>query len=83
MTYHHALRRLNMSSLYDRREALTRRFGENLLKSPQHRDLLPPTVGELHGRNTRHGNRLQIPVCRHRRYKKSTIPYVVQLLNST
>ena len=82
-TYEDALARLNCSSLEDRREMLTLRFGKSLLRSQFHRDLLPPTVGRIHGRNTRHHQRLQPVRCTKEFYKKSTIPYVVSLLNQT
>ena len=82
VTYRHALEVLGIQSLYDRREALTRRFGESLLQSPDHRDFLPPTLEEVHGRQTRNRSKLQNIRCRFERYRKSTIPYIVRMLNS-
>ena len=80
-SYGQALTRLGCSTLEERREMLTRRFGKSLLRSPQHRDLLPPTVGQIHGRNTRHRERLQPIQCTRQFYKQSTIPYIVSMLN--
>ena len=79
--YRTALEALSMQSLHDRRERLTLRFARSLLKSPEHRHLLPRTLREVHGRATRHGN-LLVPVrCRLERYRRSAIPYMVKLLN--
>ena len=80
-SYAAALARLGCTTLQERRVMLTLRFGQSLLMSPFHRDLLPPTVGQIHGRNTRHRGRLQPVHCTKEFYKKSTIPYIVSLLN--
>ena len=79
--YEAALAQLNLSSLRERREQLTLRLGMSILRSPQHRGLLPPTLGEVHGRNTRHHQRLQPVRCRTEKRKKSSVPYVVTLIN--
>ena len=78
--YTNALRVLGCSTLEGRREQLTLRFGRNLLRSPTHRDMLPPTMRDVHGRNTRHHNRLREVRCRTERYRRSTIPYLVRKL---
>ena len=80
-SYDNALGRLNMTSLYERRETLTLRFGRSLLRSPVHRHLLPPTNGEVHGRRTRDQGRLRSVQARTERYRSSTIPYIVNLIN--
>ena len=80
-SYDNALGRLSMSSLYDRREMLTLRFGRSLLRSPVHRHLLPPTNGEVHGRRTRNQGLLRTVPARTERYRSSTIPYLVNLIN--
>ena len=80
-SYDDALARLECSALQERRKTLSLRFGKSLLRSPFHRDLLPPTVGQVHGRNTRHRHRLQPIRCTKEFYQKSTIPYIVSLLN--
>ena len=79
--YREALERLNIASLFDRREQLCLRFGRSILRSPQHRDLLPPAMHQVHGRNTRHRNRLQPVRARTSRYKKTFVPYIVKRLN--
>ena len=81
VSYADALQRLNLSTLFDRREMLTLRFGRSLLRSPHHRGLLPPTLGQLHGRRTRNSHKLRNVRCRTERYRQSTVPYIVRLLN--
>ena len=79
--YPEALQRLNIASLYDRREQLCLRFGKSILRSPKHRDLLPPAMHQVHGRNTRRRNRLRPVLARTSRYEKTFIPYIVKRLN--
>ena len=81
LTYENALQTLQACTLRERRESLTMRFGRSLLNSPQHRGLLPPTLGQVHGRNTRNRNNLPVIQCNTERYRCSTIPYIVRLLN--
>ena len=80
--YPTALQRLGIQSLSDRRKDLTLRFARGLLRSPDHRDLLPRTMREVHGRETRHGHRLRVPLGQ-ARYQKSAVPYMVRLLNES
>ena len=79
--YVRALQRLQMSSLRERREALTLRLGRQMLRSPDHRGLLPPLNVQRHGRNLRNNHLLQGVRCRTARYANTFIPYVVKLLN--
>ena len=79
--YEDALEVLHLSTLRDRRQMLTLRLGRSILKSPDHRSLLPPSMAEVHGRATRHGNRLQVPARTTARYGNTFVPYVVNLLN--
>ena len=80
-TYAEALAQLNQQSLFDRRQMLTLRLGRSMLRSQRHRDLLPPTGRQVHGRITRHGGNLRPPARRSARYEKTFVPYVVKLLN--
>ena len=83
INYETALTTLNTTTLFNRRENLLLKFGRNILRSEKHRHLLPPFLYDLHGRNTRGGTQLLQPVrCRTTRYQKSTVPYLVRLLNS-
>ena len=80
--YEAALERLHLSPLRDRREMLTLRLGKSILRSPEHRSLLPPTMAQVHGRATRHGNRLRVPARTTARYQNTFVPYVVKKLNA-
>ena len=80
--YEEALERLNLASLYSRREMLTLRLARSMLRSQDHRDLFPPTMGDIHGRNSRHQRRLRA-VQGSARYKKTFIPYAVNLINQS
>ena len=80
--YYTALQSLRIKSLAQRREELALRFVRSLLRSPEHRGMLPPTLQQIHGRALRHSGRLQPVRCRTERYRKSAIPYMVNLLNS-
>ena len=83
MNYDNARALLNCDTLYQRREELTIRFGMNILKSPEHRHLLPPSMYEIHGRDTRRARKqLQSIRCRTERFKKSSIPYIVNKINA-
>ena len=79
--YQRALQRLQLPTLRERREALTLRLGQQILRSPDHRDLLPPLNAQRHGRNLRDNNLLQGVRCRTARYENTFVPYVVKLLN--
>ena len=81
-SYEEALVLLGQESLHQRREMLTLRLARSMLRSPVHRGLLPPTLGAIHGRNTRHRGRLQPVRCRTERYRKSFVPYAVKMLNT-
>ena len=75
-SYESALQLTGLKSLKDRREDLCLKFAGKL--SPE---LLPPTVGELHCRNTRNSKKLKTVKCRTNRYRNSPMPYLVHLLN--
>ena len=79
--YERALQRLRLTTLRERREALTLRLGRQILRSLEHRDLLPPLNAQRHGRNLRDNHLLQQVRCRTARYKNTFVPYVVNLIN--
>ena len=83
MDYDQLLQTFNVQSLANRRTDLLITFGKSLLHSDRHRDLLPPTRIQIHQRtDLRNPNNLHIPRTRTQRYKLSSIPSIVQLLNS-
>ena len=81
-SYADALESLKLCSMVERREQLLRGFGEKLLKSERHSSMLPPPKKNRHGRNLRSAHQIDPPKCRTSRYKKSTIPAVVDRLNN-
>ena len=85
ISYGRELNNLGLPTLHDRREELLMKFGENLLKSSRHRDILPQTRQNVtHSeRYLRNSDKLDIPRCRTQRYKNSTVPCVVSMLNSS
>ena len=80
--YNDLLRTYDLDSLEDRRILILTRFAKSLLVSTRHRHLLPQTRNALSGRNLRNAQQLHIPLTRTQRYKQSTIPFAVRLLNS-
>ena len=81
-SYAEALKTLELCSLVERREQLLRGFGEKLLKSERHTTMLPAPKKKRHGRDLRSAHQLDPPKCRTTRYRKSTIPAVVDRLNN-
>ena len=78
--YDNALQRLGTTTLEKRRTKLCYNFARNVLKSQRHRSLLPPSF--QHDHNTRGRNKLLPSVlCRTVRYYKSSVPYLVRLIN--
>ncbi|KAI8503577.1 hypothetical protein Bbelb_185480 [Branchiostoma belcheri] len=74
---------LGLQSRATRREHLCIQFGRKLLTNNQFRSLLPPSRGQISNRHvhTRHGNQLNTVRARTERFKNSTIPHIVRLLN--
>ena len=80
--YVRVLQPLQLTTLRERREALTLRLGQQMMCSPDHRGMLPPLNAQRHGRNLRDNHLLQGVRCRTARYENTFIPYVVKLLNT-
>ena len=81
-SYAEALEQLELCSLVKRQEDLLRGFAQSIQKSERHRGMLPASRHARHGRNLRNANKVDAPKCRTTRYRKSTIPAVVDRLNS-
>ena len=78
--YDEACERLGTTSLEKRRTQLCYRFAKGILKSEKHRAMLPAPF--QHRYTTRGRERLLPSVrCRQARYYKSSVPYLVRLLN--
>ena len=78
MPYERELVNLGLPSLTDRRNELLINFGESLLKSSRHRDIVPQTRQNVTrcDRYLRNSEKLDIPRCRTQRYKTSTVPSI-------
>ena len=79
-SYQDLLEALRLQSLANRREQLCLRLAKQIMKSTDHRDILPPERGIISGRATRNVCTLQ-PFCCGARLRKSTVPHMTTLLN--
>ena len=82
ISYDRALNTLGLPKLSDRHSGALKKFGEDLLTHPRHRHFLPPDAPPPR-HATRHTNKIvPIKAPRTDRYKNSTIPSIVKILNS-
>ena len=79
--YDNALKILNLPSLKARREHLTQKFANSLLKSKRHRKLLPDKREERRSMRCTIADQLISPKWNYLRYGRSTIPYCIRLIN--
>ena len=79
--YQQLLEEMKLESLADRREILCLRFAKQMLKSADHRDMLPVERGTISSRQTRSARSLQTFCCG-ARLRKSSIPHMTTLLNA-
>ena len=79
--YELALQALNLPSLKDRREQLTSKFANSVLKSQRHRNLLPPKRNNVPAIRGNACNQLIETKCNRQRYFKTTVPYCTRLIN--
>ena len=80
-SYRELLHKFQIDNLADRRQEMCLRLGKQMLKSPIHREILPPTRESISGRHTRHMNSLQ-PFCCSDRLRRSVVPLITSLLNA-
>ena len=82
-TYVDALATLDIPSLASRREKLCLNLAKGLTKpSSPFNDWLPPSRATLSSRSLRNGQDYSEVLCRTERYKKSSLPYLIRLLNA-
>ena len=74
--YSRNLATLNLKPLEQRRLTIAKRFAAKILKHPEHRKIF-----NIVKPNTRSGNRIEVPKCRTKRYKKSTVPALANIIN--
>ena len=75
-TYKEGLRRLNIETLDQRRERLCLRFAQNCLKNEKVSDLFPKN--QMRKRKTK---KFKVNKTNTKRYQRSAIPYMQNLLN--
>ena len=80
-SYRVLLQRFNLETLCDRRTLILTQFAKSLLLSDRHRHLLPQTRFDLTGLNLRNSQILHMPQTRTQRYRQSSIPSLIRLLN--
>ena len=72
----------DIPTLESRRTDLILSFGKSLLLSDRHRGLLPSSRQSVSRTGLRNGHKLTLPKIRTKRYAQSSIPAIVNLLNS-
>ena len=79
-TYEEALKTLKMESLDQRRTRLCLKFAKNCLKHEKLKKLFPIAT-KSHKMDTRSKEKFKVNHARSERYRKSSIPYMQNLLN--
>ena len=78
--YKEGLKKINLENLKDRREQLCLRFAKNCLKNDKVRNIFPKNQTK-HKMKKRKTKQFKISSAKTKRYKKSAIPFMVNLLN--
>ena len=79
-TYKEGLRKLKIETLDQRREQLCLKFAQNCLKNEKVRNFFPKKKN-IHQMKKRKGQQFVINKTNTKRYKRSAIPYMQNLLN--
>ena len=77
--YEHALQKLSLTPLHERREVLTSKFAIDTARNVKHNDFF--IKKQVNNITTRNMFVLDEPYCRTERYFKSAIPYMSRMLN--
>ena len=80
MNYKNALKVLNLDKLHERRKKICLNFAKNCLKNDKVKDLFPKNDQTIK-MNLRNQRKYKIKKIRTERYKKSSLPYMQNLLN--
>ena len=78
-SYEHALDKLNMDTLVERREKLCLRFAESCLSNEKTKNMFP--INKKKNMKTRNREQFQVHQALTSRLKNSSIPYMQKLLN--
>ena len=78
--YSKSLKKLNLDTLYDRREKLSLRFASNCIENPKTKQLFPLRK-KKHKLKTRKSEKYKVLFAKTKRLAQSTVPYLQRLLN--
>ena len=81
-SYSDAMETCELDTLSDRRKIHSRKFAQSLPNCQRTSSLIPPTRRSVHGRDLRNSNSISLLPCRTERFRKSPIPYFIDLLNN-
>ena len=81
-SYTDAIETCDLDTLSDRRKNHGRKFAQTLPNCQRTSTLIPPTRRSVHGRDLRNSNSISLLPCRTERFRKSPIPYFIDLLNN-
>ena len=71
-----------IKTLSDRRQAHCLKFAQSLANCKQTENLIPTTRKDTHGRDLRNSQSISLLPCRTNRFRRSPVPYYIDLLNS-
>ena len=80
-TYKHGLNILNIDTLDKRREKLCLKFAKNCLKNEKVQNLFPLNHAKHKMKKRKNPKKFQVKRPKTERYKKSSVPYMINLLN--
>ena len=81
-SYSDAMETCELDTLSDRRKIHNWKFGQSLPNCQRTSSLIPPTRPSVHGRDLRNPNSISLLPCRTEGFRKSPIPYFIDLLNN-
>ena len=79
VSYEHALQKLSLTPLHERRKVLTSKFAIDTARNVKHYDFF--IINQVKNITTRNMFVLDEPYCKTERYFKSAIPYMSRMLN--
>ena len=81
-SYSDAIKECGIETLSDRRQNHSTKFAQSLPDCNRTSSLIPPTRRSVHGRELRNSDSISRLPCRTERFRKSPIPYFIDLLNN-
>ena len=73
------LEKIDLESLKDRREFLTKKFALQAVHNTRHSEMFQPRIRNV---NTRLRSKYQENFCETNRFKMSAVPYMTRMLNN-